>query len=478
MKHFAKKSLAASFLALMITFAMLLGTTFAWFTDGVTSGNNIIASGNLNVNAYWMDGQLDPNGDNWTAFDDGSIFNYAKWEPGYAEAKHIKVANEGTLAFRFKLAIAPNGTVSELANVLDVYLYNNATQASRENLSNAECLGTLAEVMSKDVVAGVLLPQGTDANNANETVGSTTYTIVIKMREEAGNEYQGLSIGTDFDVRVLAAQYMFEEDSFGSDYDNDADYFNIVNTAEDLFALMAEGKNVMLGSDLNDVAVDTKAPYSNYYGIAQNGGIFDGNGHTLDFNEGLLHNGKLDNYGIMTSGGTIKNVTITGVFRAIVIMSPTEDVVIDNCTIVDEDVCYAVNTAEGNGQANIIIKNSTLAGWTSIGNTVKSVSFTNCTFAQGTYYNNVYGRLVKPYISAEFVNCDFCDMAYIDLSALASDATVTLDGCSINGVALTASNWISKIAPESSCGVGQISIEARNGSYMTSTNVLDYVVIK
>ena len=53
-----KKALIASVLSLVLCFTMLLGTTFAWFTDSVTSSNNIIKAGNLDVEMYWADGTL------------------------------------------------------------------------------------------------------------------------------------------------------------------------------------------------------------------------------------------------------------------------------------------------------------------------------------------------------------------------------------------------------------------------------------
>ena len=476
MKKFGSKALATSLFAIVVCFVMLLGTTYAWFTDSVISGNNIIASGQLNVNAYWMDGDLDPTANTWNEFDGTAIYDNALWEPGYVEVKHFKVSNEGALAFKYKLVIAPNGTVSELADVIDVYYFNEATQMARDTLSNATYVGTLAEVIanqSNGATNGVLLPVGATAKNANEFTGFVTGTMVFKMRETAGNEYQGLSIGTSFDIRVMASQYTFEDDSFGSDYDNNAEYFNIVNNVADLTELLEAGKNVMLACDLEDVPVATPAPYGNKLGLVQNGGILDGNGYAIDFD---MPSG--DHYGIMTSGGTIKNLTVGGVFRGIVIMSPTEDVVIDNCVVGDEDVCYSINTAEGNGQHNVIVKNTTIYGWNSYGNTIKSVTFENCKFEQGTYYTNVYGRLVRPYVNTTFTNCEFVSTYYVDLSALIADNTVTFDGCKVNGIALTASNWASMVVSESDCGAGQISIEGRNGSFMSSTNVFDYVTIK
>ena len=260
-------------------------------------------------------------------------------------------------------------------------------------------------------------------------------------------------------------------------FDNESYYTldgkKMVSTADELVATLKDGKDVVLNNDLTDVAVNTTAPYGNKYGIALNGGVIDGNGNDLIFNSN-----SGDHYGIMTSGGTIKNVNIGGAFRGIMIMNPTADVVIDNVVIDNEDVCYAVNTGEGDGTRSISISNSTLKGWTSIGNTVKEVSFTNCTFGQGTYYTNVYGRLVKPYVNATFSNCDFSSKYYIDLSALAADQKIVLENCTVNGVKLTAENWTTLLATESACGEGQISIELRDGSYMTAENVADYVIIK
>ncbi len=261
----------------------------------------------------------------------------------------------------------------------------------------------------------------------------------------------------------------------------------VVSTADELLDAVAKGGTVVLTKNIVDCPVDKVAPYGNYYGIGVNGQTLDGNNYVLDFNEGPRHNGKFDNYGIMTSGGTIKNVDLTGVFRAIMIMNPTETVYIDNVTIGDDDVCYAINTGEGDGTQDVVVTNSTIKGWSSYGNAIKSVTFNNCTFAQGTYYDDVFGRLVKPYVDAVFDGCEFNGKFYIDLSALTTDgdgrvvnpdAKIILRNCTVNGVKLTEDNWTSLIVSESDCGEGQISIEGKDGSYMAAGNVFDYVIIE
>ena len=205
---------------------MLIGTTFAWFTDSVTSGGNIIKSGNLDVEMYWAEGDEDPASATWTDASEGPIFTYDLWEPGYVEARHIKIANEGDLAFKYKLHVAPNGTVDILADVIDVYYIEGATKLTRDMLATATPIGTLRDVIAEadGAVHGALLPAGATATNSNERVGEATATIAFKMREEAGNKYQNKAIGSDFSIQLVATQYTYEEDSFNNQYDKDAVY--------------------------------------------------------------------------------------------------------------------------------------------------------------------------------------------------------------------------------------------------------------
>ena len=245
------------------------------------------------------------------------------------------------------------------------------------------------------------------------------------------------------------------------------------STTADLQAALAEGKKVVLANDLTITPEEmTTAPYGNKMALSQNGGVFNGNGKNIS----VTANG--DNYVVMTNGGTIKNLDIDRGFRGIVLMSPKQDVYVDNVNIgVDDEVCYTINTAEGEGANSLHVSNSNLYGWCSIGTAVKDVTFTNCTFGQGTYYTDVYGRLVKPYVDAIFDSCDFCDKCYIDLSAFVGKK-VTVKNCTVNGVKITAENWTSLVAPESTCSEGQISVELKNGTYLTAENVADYIVFE
>jgi len=215
-KNSTKKALLMSVLSLLLCVSMLIGTTYAWFTDTVTSASNIIKSGTLDVELTYADGSEDPATATFADASTGAIFNYELWEPGYTEVKHLGIANVGTLALKYQMRILANGVVSKLADVIDVYYYDTATKLTRANYATAGVkLGTLSEVINNfgEKVYGTLL--------AGE---SKTVTLALHMQESAGNEYQGLSIGTDFSVQLLATQYTYEEDSFDNQYDAMAEF--------------------------------------------------------------------------------------------------------------------------------------------------------------------------------------------------------------------------------------------------------------
>ena len=220
-KYSLKRALISSVMALFLCFSMLVGTTFAWFTDSVTSASNVIKSGTLDVEMHWAEGTKDPNADDtaWTDASTGAIFNNDKWEPGYVEVRHIKISNVGTLALKYQLHIYANGDVSDLADVIDVYFVDPAVQvADRTALDNIEPVGTLAEVL-----AG--MPGNASGDLQADEVD--TITLALKMRESAGNEYQNKEIGSDFVIQLLATQLTAESDSFDDQYDANTEFLSV-----------------------------------------------------------------------------------------------------------------------------------------------------------------------------------------------------------------------------------------------------------
>lgn len=208
-----KRALLLSALSLLLCLSMFVGSTFAWFTDSVTSSGNKIQSGKLELDLEVLD--INDN-TTWTSLRDNPqpLFDYNKWEPGYTEIKVLKVENEGTLALKWIAKIVSEKQLSKLAEVIDVYVLPSETTAltypTNRDLTGYTKVGTLKDFANtiETTTKGVLEP------NAKAYLG-----IALKMQETAGNEYQELDLGGAFDIQILATQYTSESDSFGIDYD-------------------------------------------------------------------------------------------------------------------------------------------------------------------------------------------------------------------------------------------------------------------
>ncbi len=240
-----KRALLMSALALLMCVSMLIGSTYAWFTDSVTSSGNIIKSGTLDVEMYWAKGtEAVPSADStdWNDASTGAIFNNDKWEPGYTEVRHIKISNVGTLALKYQLNIYANGDVSKLADAIDVYFVDPAQQvADRTALDGVEPVGTLTQAL-----AGMPSNVSGDLNAGDSNV----VTLALKMRESAGNEYQGLEIGSDFVIQLLATQNTVESDSFDDQYDANAEFLPVNTSAAIINNNGTLGEEVILTADM------------------------------------------------------------------------------------------------------------------------------------------------------------------------------------------------------------------------------------
>ena len=228
-----KRRVLASFLSLALCVSMLVGSTYAWFTDTVTSSGNIIKSGTLDVGMLWADGKEDPDPESdtttWNDVEDDTnppkpIFGYELWEPDYVQVRHIQVVNKGSLALKYNLTILANGevdAVADLAEVIDVYTKTPAVQVtSRESVPTVlNRVGTLREVLNDTTVLAAATQGHLSAGDKSAVI-----TIALKMQELAGNEYQNKQINAGFDVKLFATQWTQEEDTFDEQYDKMATY--------------------------------------------------------------------------------------------------------------------------------------------------------------------------------------------------------------------------------------------------------------
>ena len=297
-----KRALLASILSIVLCFAMLVGTTFAWFTDSVTSSGNKIQAGKLDIVLE----ELQEGGYVDISDSDAPLFNQeALWEPGYSEAHVLRVVNNGNLALKYKMEIVVKNAVPgvNLADVIEVYAYNpagaaeiNALPTSFDEVKNSgasdpstgyKFVGTLSELMAKET--------GIAYGFMKKDSAPEYYGFVFHMKEEAGNEYQNLSIGDAFDIVLKATQWTYENDSFGPDYDANAVYPTVGLSA--IQKAFKQNGLVVLGSDI--------APDKDL--IAQSKPIIDLNGKTIRFNNNTQNNG----FGIKGNGLT-SVITING----------------------------------------------------------------------------------------------------------------------------------------------------------------------
>lgn len=213
-----RRSLFTSIVSLILCIVMLASSTFAWFSDAVTSKNNVIQSGSLDAALYYKK----PGDTEYIDASRGAIFNTDLWEPGYIDTKIIKIENQGNLALQYQLNFTANHEVEEgqpnLADVIDVYVFSANQTVDRQLINNSTSIGTLSDVINKTngVISGVLLPEG---SAGTYPAGNVEYCLVLAMRQGIGKEYQNLSVGDGISVKLIATQFNFENDSFGNDYD-------------------------------------------------------------------------------------------------------------------------------------------------------------------------------------------------------------------------------------------------------------------
>ena len=201
-----KKALRGSLFALFLCIVLLIGTTFAWFTDTASTGVNKIQSGRLDVDLQIKEG------DKWVSAE-GKTLDFVKaaghkneailWEPGCTyELPELRVVNKGNLALKYKIQITGIQGDAELNDVIDwTYGVSGAGGEAAASLDTERHLA--AKIGDNDVF--------------------DTLKIKGHMQESAGNEYQDKSID-GVSITVVATQDTVENDSFNHEYDKNAVY--------------------------------------------------------------------------------------------------------------------------------------------------------------------------------------------------------------------------------------------------------------
>ena len=261
-KRATKRALLTSIMALVMCVVMLVGTTFAWFTDTASTGVNKIQAGNLDVELEYKnsDTAVFTKADkNTEVFKDGAL-----WEPGHVEYVVLKVSNAGNLALKYKLGI-------NIANeVGSTNVYNNAFKLSdyiRFAVLDGDRTGNsvdrdalVAAATNSKLIKDGYTSEETPLYPKVEPVvdnqpNEKTVTLVVWMPTTVGNEANHKKDATapsiDLGISVAATQYTYEKDSIDDQYDKGAEYPIVaMDTLQELINNAAEPVSVKLEGNI------------------------------------------------------------------------------------------------------------------------------------------------------------------------------------------------------------------------------------
>ena len=320
-----KRALVSSALAILMCVAMLIGTTFAWFTDTASTAVNKIQAGNLDIELSYKNNST--GGEFKKADKNTSVFNdEALWEPGYVEYVVLKIRNAGSLALKYKLGI---NIASEVGST---NVYNNAFNLSdyiRFAVLNDDQSSLDRDALVATAADSKLIKEGYTAEN-NMTAGADkVVTLVIWMPTTVGNEANYKEGATapsiDLGISVVAAQYTHESDSVDNQYDVDASY--PVTTTDELIAALQSKEAIVLGNDITITSMTSTAD-----NLKQ---TLDFNGHKLILGgEDESDYGCLEVCGELTLVDSVGSGGITGKFYHSATKVPTA-IFIDNGAVVN-----------------------------------------------------------------------------------------------------------------------------------------------
>lgn len=228
-KKTTRRALVSSIVSLLMCMAMLIGTTFAWFTDTASTAVNRIQSGTLKVKLVDENGNELRTALNWEKAE-GHEDEEVLWEPGATyNLQKFRVVNDGNLALKYKIIISGiQSGDAELLNALDFTFTENKTVIDGETEIPTQ------EAYDLDVEHHL---------KAEEQSG--LITISAQMKKEARNEYQNKSI-EGITITVVATQDTIETDSNSNEYDKDALYPNMT-----ISAVAKENDTVIIDAETN-----------------------------------------------------------------------------------------------------------------------------------------------------------------------------------------------------------------------------------
>ena len=488
-KHSLLQTYLISLISLSLTVTMLLGTTMAWFTTTVDVPQNEIYVGNLEVDFELIDqtaavdenGQLqgvslitEENNEQLKVFSDDII-----WQAGHVEVRTFRITNNGEIPFTYYLSLTtpkkdsndqndaylvtmpdpndPNKAKevedpTEFLKLFEVYAkigdaqgFENGELLNQNVWTKVGTLDKLVTVLTQDdrsvtvindleAFRGKLDPLSATQTSGSETQApSTIHSIAIKMSENAANnpeneiDYGGYQL--NFGIKMVASQIGTPE---------------TVVSADKMAALLDQGYNVKLSHDIT-----LKKPL-NLNGNLINGQVIAENAGENDKRSELkIAADMAENTAIITTGGTVRYVTVMGADyeKSVAITTGDQELkqnlYIDNVTI---DTVAKALQIKGNGQSKVQVTNSIISGEIYCTN-ISSLEFVTCTLGDTA---SAYGSLIVG-SNVTFTDCEFSAGKFklipeeVGEENSTEKIVVTFDNCTIDGVKVTDVNLLAQL---------------------------------
>ena len=348
-----KKALLMSVLSMVLCVAMLVGMTFAWFTDTASTSVNKIQAGNLDVDI------VDANNNTLV----GKTLKWQKaagaegetvlWEPGCKyNLDSFKIVNRGDLALKYKVVISGLTGDAKLLDAIDFTISSAEGNVQNVDLNNWE---------------GKLLPHGATATDGAAVETTSAFTITGTMKSTAGNEYQGLSID-GIAITVYATQLEHEFDSISNEYDKDATY--------------ADGVTIAGLKGSYDTLTAAAKAWRESKGVVTSGSTFGMNSlGTVDSITWVV-SGEVatgDGEGVIGDNGAGQSILAGGYFTPSVTVNNIIVKGVNGAKIAKTGDSYLVSAAG----KNVVYENITFVDTVRIDSNPANLTFKNCKFEAG-----------------------------------------------------------------------------------------------
>ena len=423
-----KRALISSALAIFMCVTMLMGTTFAWFTDNASSGVNKIQAGNLDIEVEYT-----LNGEEWEKLDEATdLFGDGLFEPGYTRVVAFRISNKGNLALKYNMSMNLVSETKGVNKAGEEFALSDYLKVKTSPVQEANYIGDVLVSIAFDRDASKAIGWNPETNfkdtkgMINDNIlsaGQQVYFIMqVYMPESVGNEANAISTektpSIDFGINFAATQATVESDSYNNQYDKDALYYGeapegavVVSSAEELKTAVAGGATtVYLKAGTYDVAECKNATLTI-------------NGLTEGVVIKVMNEGEdgcdygFDNSTVIFNGVTIDTIANTGNYKGYARMAAT----FNNCEFVGAYAAFKDNTFNN---CTFDFQNGYFWTWGA-----ETLNFSGCTFNGNSKAILAHGGNST---TINIVNCAFAATEKGSTSSGDNTAAVEMDPTGTN----------------------------------------------